>query len=86
VGSIAATLTPGSFEVRSTHEVPASLPDPPADWAGRYATLADELGLEAATVDDAMTRLRAFWAATFAHLGAPSDSPGSSGAHRGTSG
>src|SRR6266542_3856311 len=74
------------FEVRSTHEVPASLPDPPADWAGRYATLADELGLEAATVDDAMTRLRAFWAATFAHLGAPSDSPGSSGTHRGTSG
>ncbi len=57
-----------------------------APTAELLATLADELGLEAATVDDAMTRLRAFWAATFAHLGAPSDSPGSSGAHRGTSG
>jgi len=54
------------FAVRSTHELPASLPDPPADWAERYATLADELGLEAASVEAAMARLRQFWAATLA--------------------
>ena len=54
------------FEVRSTHDLPDSLPDPPADWAGRYATLADELGLEAPDVDAAMARLRPFWTATLA--------------------
>ncbi|HZD72975.1 MAG TPA: nucleotidyl transferase AbiEii/AbiGii toxin family protein [Actinomycetota bacterium] len=54
------------FAVRSTHEVPDSLPDPPADWAGRYATLADELGLHEATVSSAMARLRPFWSATLA--------------------
>jgi hypothetical protein len=54
------------FAARATHEVPASLPDPPADWAGRYATLADELDLTARTVDQAMTLLRVFWARTLA--------------------
>ena len=54
------------FAVRSTHELPVELPDPPADWADRYATLADELGLRAGTVDEAMAALRPFWAATLA--------------------
>src|SRR6266545_2972671 len=54
------------FEVRSTHDLPGTLPDPPADWTNRYATLADELGLEARTVDAAMARLRPFWTATLA--------------------
>ena len=54
------------FAVRSTHELPVELPDPPADWADRYATLADELGLRAGTVDEAMATLRPFWAATLA--------------------
>jgi hypothetical protein len=54
------------FAVRSTHEMPVELPDPPADWADRYATLADELGLRAGTVDEAMATLRPFWAATLA--------------------
>jgi hypothetical protein len=52
------------FAVRSTHDLPTSLPDPPTDWAERYATLADELALDAVSVEAAMARLRPFWAAT----------------------
>ncbi|HZD74627.1 MAG TPA: nucleotidyl transferase AbiEii/AbiGii toxin family protein [Actinomycetota bacterium] len=54
------------FAARATHEVPASLPDPPADWAERYTALADELDLTPATVDGAMALLREFWARTLA--------------------
>lgn len=57
------------FAVRSTHDLPTSLPDPPADWADRYATLADELALDAVSVPAAMARLRPFWAATLAAAG-----------------
>jgi hypothetical protein len=49
------------FAVRSTHELPGTLPDPPAFWAGTYADLAQELGTGAATVGDAMACLRSFW-------------------------
>src|SRR6266511_298694 len=52
------------FVARATHEVPASLPDPPADWAERYATLAEELDLAPGTVEEAMALLRGFWAET----------------------
>jgi hypothetical protein len=54
------------FTVRATHEVPTTLPDPPADWAARYATLADELDLDEVTVEAAMALLRPFWEATLA--------------------
>lgn len=54
------------FAVRSTHGLPVELPDPPPDWTARYATLAAELDLAEATVEGAMARLRAFWAATLA--------------------
>jgi predicted nucleotidyltransferase component of viral defense system len=49
------------FAARATHQVPTDLPDPPAEWAERYATLAGELDLEPATVEEAMTLLRRFW-------------------------
>lgn len=52
------------FAVRSTHELPIELPDPPLDWADRYAALADELVIEESSVEAAMTRLRTFWSAT----------------------
>jgi hypothetical protein len=54
------------FVARASHEVPASLPDPPADWAERYATLAEELDLEPRTVAEAMALLRSFWERTLA--------------------
>lgn len=54
------------FAVRSSHDLPERLPDPPAEWADRYATLAEELGLEADSVRAAMARLRSFWDATLA--------------------
>src|SRR5574341_1044818 len=54
------------FAVRSSHDLPERLPDPPAEWADRYATLAEELGLEADSLQAAMARMRSFWDATLA--------------------
>ena len=34
------------FEARATHELPASLPDPPREWARPYRVLAEEVGLD----------------------------------------
>jgi predicted nucleotidyltransferase component of viral defense system len=50
------------FSVRATHPVPDELPDPPLFWTEDYPAFADELGLAEATVDQAMTTLREFWA------------------------
>ncbi len=61
------------FAARATHMVPASLPDPPADWAERYATLADELDLAPRTVDEAMVLLREFWGRALAARGTVSE-------------
>ena len=52
------------FEVRTSHPLPEELPDPPADWSVRYRELADDLDVSAATFDDAMHLLRAFWRQT----------------------
>jgi len=54
------------FAARGTHQVPDELPDPPADWAGRYADLAAGLDVSARTIDQAMEALRAFWSTTLA--------------------
>lgn len=34
------------FEARATHDVPASVPAPPGDWARPYRALAEEVGLD----------------------------------------
>lgn len=34
------------FEARATHELPASLPAPPREWARPYRALAEEVGLD----------------------------------------
>lgn len=34
------------FEARATHELPASLPTPPRDWARPYRALAEEVGFD----------------------------------------
>lgn len=49
------------FESRSTHDVPEDLPDPPGDWDATYSGLSLKLDIEAKTVTDAMSVLRAFW-------------------------
>lgn len=49
------------FGSRATHSLPRELADPPGEWAPRYAELASDLQLSADTVEEAMTRLRAFW-------------------------
>ncbi len=50
------------FSNRGSSEFPALIPDPPANWAARFEELAFDLGLSAATLSEAMTVLRAFWA------------------------
>lgn len=55
------------FASRSTHPVPAELPDPPTDWAPRYAELAADLDISARAVDQAMRVLRAFWSDVRSH-------------------
>lgn len=52
------------FEARTSHPVPGELPDPPPDWPVRYRELADDLDVSAATLNDAMHLLRAFWRQT----------------------
>ncbi|MCL1693628.1 MAG: nucleotidyl transferase AbiEii/AbiGii toxin family protein [Actinomycetia bacterium] len=50
------------FSVRGTHSVPKELPDPPLFWNEDYPALAAELALSEASLDQAMTTLREFWA------------------------
>jgi predicted nucleotidyltransferase component of viral defense system len=54
------------FAARATHQVPTDLPDPPAEWAERYATLARDLDLGPTTVEEAMALLRGFWSEALA--------------------
>ena len=49
------------FESRGTHDVPAELPDPPANWSEDYAQAAEATSLRARTLREAMSRLRSFW-------------------------
>ncbi|RBY79912.1 nucleotidyl transferase AbiEii/AbiGii toxin family protein [Geodermatophilus sp. TF02-6] len=42
------------FASRDGHDPPPELPDPPAAWRHDYAFLADDLGLAAGTVEEAM--------------------------------
>jgi Nucleotidyl transferase AbiEii toxin, Type IV TA system len=51
------------FATRATHELPAELADPPGWWAEPYAVLAADLDIQAATLPQAMDRLRRFWSA-----------------------
>jgi hypothetical protein len=50
-----------TFQTRGTHQIPAQLPEPPLEWAASYAGLANELGLEAGTLQDAYTYLVEWW-------------------------
>lgn len=50
-----------TFTTRSTHQVPARLPQPPAAWAEPYASLARELRLPPPTLSEAHTYLEDYW-------------------------
>ncbi len=54
------------FASRATHPLPVELPDPPVAWEPAYAALVEELDVSAASVDEAMSVLRGFWATTLA--------------------
>lgn len=49
------------FDVRGTHPVPDRIPEPPSDWTQRYAALASELDIAAASLESAVQLLRDFW-------------------------
>ncbi|MEM9388399.1 MAG: nucleotidyl transferase AbiEii/AbiGii toxin family protein [Pseudomonadota bacterium] len=49
-----------TFGFRGTHEVPDSLPAPPATWQGPYATIAEEDQLKWGTLDEAYDAAKAF--------------------------
>jgi hypothetical protein len=51
------------FGDRANEPLPDELADPPAGWAATYAEMATDLDVSAATVNDAMTCVRSFWAA-----------------------
>jgi hypothetical protein len=51
------------FGDRANEPLPDELADPPAGWAATYAEMATDLDVPAATVNDAMTCVRSFWAA-----------------------
>jgi hypothetical protein len=50
-----------TFETRDTHPLPTRLPEPPSAWAEPYAALAQELGLPALTLQEALTYLDDYW-------------------------
>lgn len=60
-------VTQRTFTARASHELPGEVPDPPRDWATRYAELAADLDISAKTIGEAMRALRAFWTATRSH-------------------
>jgi Nucleotidyl transferase AbiEii toxin, Type IV TA system len=49
------------FESRGTHPIPDAIPDPPGSWARDYEGDATATSLQAATLEDAIARLRSFW-------------------------
>jgi Nucleotidyl transferase AbiEii toxin, Type IV TA system len=49
-----------TFSNRHTHEVPRSVPDPPASWKEVYAALAEEDSLPWSTLSEVIERVREF--------------------------
>jgi len=50
-----------TFTTRGSHPLPELLPQPPAAWASEYATMAEEIGLRAATLQAAYAVLSGYW-------------------------
>lgn len=49
-----------TFDNAGTHPVPASLPQPPANWESGYRKLAAEIDIEVKTLEEAYSRIREF--------------------------
>jgi hypothetical protein len=60
-------ITQRLYDARASHALPVELPDPPSDWAARYAELAADLDVSAKSLSEAMRTLRVFWATTRSH-------------------
>ena len=50
-----------TFAVRATHSKPDRLSEPPAAWTSEYAAMANEIELEALSLQQAYARLSEFW-------------------------
>lgn len=64
VGMVAApalrAAIQATFTARGSKEPPTALPDPPATWATRYRSMAQDCGLAATTLAQGMREVRAF--------------------------
>ncbi len=49
------------FDERASHGLPNELPDPPSAWRESYPATARGMDVSAATLDEPMTLVRAFW-------------------------
>lgn len=50
-----------TFDSRATHLYPPHPPEPPADWAGPFTAMAEELQLSARIIDEALRLLEDRW-------------------------
>ncbi|GMU23264.1 MAG: hypothetical protein AMXMBFR13_33460 [Phycisphaerae bacterium] len=50
-----------TFDARKTHAVPSTFPRPPEAWREEFETMANEIGLRVASLDEAFQELVAFW-------------------------
>ncbi len=57
------------FTAEGTHELPVKVQDPPEFWRERYGQLAVDLELSASTLEEAGSRLQAFWSRVLAASG-----------------
>lgn len=54
-----------TFQCRSTHEIPSFLSVPSTTWASSYTAMAQELNLTQTTIEEAVSRLNAYWKTIF---------------------
>ncbi len=50
-----------TFERRKTHNLPITLPDPPAEWRERYTAIASECGVSRQSMENAIEYVSAHW-------------------------
>jgi hypothetical protein len=53
------------FNGRGTHQLPATIPDPPSSWTPQYFETAAEMGISCREIGQAMELFRGYWAKVF---------------------